>query len=400
MNLPVSEQLERIRAGAIEILPEDELERKLEYSLKSKQPLRIKYGADPSRPDLHLGHYVCLRKLKDFQELGHQVIFIVGDFTAMIGDPSGQSKTRPQLTREEVQENSKTYFEQVFKVLDPERTRVTYNSEWLSKLTAEEVIRLSSCYTVARMLERDDFEKRFREEIPISVHEFLYPIFQGYDSVVIRSDVEIGGTDQKFNFVVAREIQRAFNIEPQTILTMPLLEGTDGKRKMSKSYDNYVGINESPREIFGKIMSIPDELVLRYFEVVLRVPRDELSQLSGQMKEHPRDTKARLAREIVALFHSKEAALEAEHEFNRIFRLGEAPDEMPSFPVPEGGKTLVEIMVESGAAPSKSEARRLIGQGAVKLDGERIQEDITVQVDAPRVLKVGKRRFVKLTPRS
>ena len=399
MNTSLREQLDLIRAGAVEILPEETLREKLLNSLKDGRPLRVKYGADPSRPDLHLGHYVCLRKLKDFQELGHQVIFIVGDFTAMIGDPSGQSKTRPQLSREEVEENSKTYFEQVFKVLDPDKTEVTYNSEWLSKLTAEDVIRLSSCYTVARMLERDDFEKRFREEIPISIHEFLYPIFQGYDSVVIKADVEIGGTDQKFNFVVAREIQRACGVEPQAILTMPLLEGTDGKLKMSKSYGNYVGINESPREIFGKIMSIPDELVLRYYEVVLRVSPGELGQICREMEERPRDTKARLAREIVALFHSVADAKRAEEEFERVFRHKEAPDEMPEYGVPAEGKSLVEIMLDAGTVPSKSEARRLIGAGAVKLDGEKVTEDLNIKLSSPCVLKVGKRRFVRLVPK-
>jgi tyrosyl-tRNA synthetase len=398
MSTSVSEQFDRIRAGAVEILPEEELKGKLKDSIEDGRPLRIKYGADPSRPDLHLGHFVCLRKLKDFQDLGHQVIFIVGDFTAMIGDPSGQSKTRPQLSREEVERNSRTYFDQVFKVLDPERTQVTYNSEWLSKLTAEETIRLSSCYTVARMLERDDFEKRFKEETPISVHEFLYPIFQGYDSVVIKSDVEIGGTDQKFNFVVAREIQRAYDVIPQAILTMPLLEGTDGKLKMSKSYDNYVGISEPPREIFGKIMSIPDDLVLRYYDVVLRISGADRADISKRMEESPRETKARLALEIVSLFHTADAAREASQEFDRIFKHGEAPDKMPEFKLPRAGKGLVEILVESDTASSKSEARRLIDQGAVKLEGEKIEENRTIQVESPCVLKVGKRRFVKLIP--
>jgi tyrosyl-tRNA synthetase len=398
MSTSVSEQLDRIRAGAVEILPEEELKAKLKDSLEHRRPLRIKYGADPSRPDLHLGHFVCLKKLKDFQELGHQVIFIVGDFTAMIGDPSGQSKTRPQLSRKEVEQNSRTYFDQVFKVLDPEKTQVTYNSEWLSKLTAEETIRLSSCYTVARMLERDDFEKRFKDEIPISVHEFLYPIFQGYDSVVIKSDVEIGGTDQKFNFVVAREIQRAYDMAPQAILTMPLLEGTDGKLKMSKSYDNYVGISEPPREIFGKIMSIPDDLVLRYCDVVLRVSRTEREEISKGMQESPRETKAHLAGQIVSLFHTADAASEASREFDRIFKHGEAPDEMPEFRLPKNGKGLVEILVESDTASSKSEARRLIDQGAVRIEGEKVEENRTIQVESPCVLKVGKRRFVKLVP--
>lgn len=393
------EELKIIKRNVVDLIQEEELLIKLKRWYEEGIPLKIKYGADPSRPDLHLGHYVCLRKLKDFQNLGHRVIFIVGDFTAMIGDPSGRSKTRPRLSWEEVQVNSKTYFEQVFKVLDPELTEVRYNSEWLSKLNAKDIIELSATYTVARMLERDDFKSRFEKEIPIYIHEFLYPLLQGYDSYVLQADVEIGGTDQKFNFIVAREIQKAFGQTPQVILTLPLLEGTDGKLKMSKSYDNYIAINDPPFDMYGKVMSIPDELVIKYFKLVLYKNPQELEELSLKMREKPRDTKAQLAFEIVSLFHGAEEAKKASEEFDRIFRRKEIPSEMVKYRLKGEEKPIVDIMVEAGLCTSKSEARRLIRQKAVKLNGEVIEDETaTIKIERPAVLKVGKRRFLELIP--
>lgn len=397
MAFPIEEQLRIIRKNTVDLLPEEELIRKL----KRGTPLRVKYGADPTRPDLHLGHYVCLRKLKDFQDLGHRVIFIVGDFTAMIGDPSERSETRPRLSEEEVKENAQTYFEQVFKVLDPDRTEVVFNSKWLAPLTAKEVIELAATYTVARMLERDDFRKRFQEGNAIYIHEFLYPLFQGYDSVAIRADVEIGGTDQKFNFVVAREVQKAFGQEPQVILTLPLLEGTDGVRKMSKSYDNYIALLDPPKEMYGKVMSIPDELMPKYYRLVLWYEGEALKAVERMIREQPRDAKAKLAYEIVKLFHSEAAAREAEEEFNRVFREKQAPSEMPEFMLPPEGLPLLEILHRSGLVPSRSEGRRLIRQGAVRLEGFPITEETArIQVHSPAVLRVGKRRFLKLIPQA
>ncbi len=398
-NLSIEEELRIIKRGVAELIPEEELVEKLKRKRARGEPLRIKYGADPSRPDLHLGHYVCLRKLKELQDLGHHIIFIVGDFTAMIGDPSGRSKTRPQLSKEEVEENSRTYFEQVFRVLDREKTEVRYNSEWHEKLTARDIIKLASTYTVARMLERDDFEKRFKQEVPISIHEFLYPIFQGYDSYVIASDIEVGGTDQKFNFLIAREIQKAFGQEPQVILTLPLLEGTDGKLKMSKSYDNYIGLTEPPGEIYGKVMSIPDELVPKYFELVLAYDEEKLEEIKSLMKVDPRNTKARLAFEIVEALHSREEAEKAQREFDRIFRERGIPEEIPEFEVPPGGIDIISIIFDAGLVKSKSEARRLVRQGGVKLDGTPITDEKAVlSLDSEKILKVGKRRFLKLVP--
>jgi tyrosyl-tRNA synthetase len=393
------EQLQILKKNTVDLIREEELKERLKRWYDEGIPLRVKYGADPSRPDLHLGHYVCLKKLKDFQELGHRIIFIVGDFTAMIGDPSGRSKTRPLLTKEEVDENAKTYFEQVWKVLDPERTEITYNSKWLSSLKAEDIIKLSSTYTVARMLERDDFKNRFESETPIFIHEFLYPLLQGYDSCMVKADLELGGTDQKFNFIVAREIQREYGQAPQVIMTVPLLEGTDGKLKMSKSYDNYIAITEAPKEMYGKIMSIPDNLVLKYYKLLLYLDNDELRKIEREMEENPRDTKARLAYKIVSIFHSEREAKEAEEEFIRIFREGKLPAEVPVFQIRKG-VPLIELMVQSGLVNSKTEARRLIRQRAVKLDGEVVErEDLFIETkDLPKVLKVGKRRFLKLIP--
>lgn len=371
------------------VTPED-----LEQKLKTKKTLKVKYGADPSRPDLHLGHYVCLRKLKDFQELGHRIIFIIGDFTAMIGDPSGRNKTRPRLTEKEVKENSKTYMDQVFKVLDPEKTEVVFNSQWLSRLSSKDVIELSARYTVARMLERADFKARFESQIPISVHEFLYPLFQAYDSVYLDIDVEIGGSDQHFNFALTREVQRSFGQEPQVFITMPLIEGIDGKLKMSKSYDNAIGLTESADEMFGKIMSIPDELIQKYYRVVLRKWDKKLEKF---IKENPRDAKEELAIEITQIFHGHETAIGARDNFIKVFREKAVPDDIPVHKT-VSGRLLVEIMVEAKLASSKSEARRLITQSAVKFDNETVK-DINYTISKKGILKVGKRKFLRIEMR-
>lgn len=393
MGWKIDEVLPVIKQNVVDLIPEEELIKKL----KEKDKIIVKYGADPSRPDLHLGHYVCLKKLKDLQDLGFTVVFIVGDFTAMIGDPTGRSKTRPRLTEEEVKENSRTYFEQVFKVLDREKTIVRYNSEWLSHLTAKDIIEIASTYTVARMLERDDFAKRYRENIPISIHEFLYPLFQGYDSYVVGADIEVGGTDQVFNFLVAREIQKHFGQEPQVILTVPLLEGTDGKLKMSKSYDNYIGLTEKPEEIYGKVMSIPDTLISKYYKLVLYYDDESLKKVEKFIKEDPRGAKARLAYEIVKLLHSEEDAKRAEDHFNRVFREKKVPENIPEFELPEEGMNIVEILYQSGLVPSKSEARRLIAQKAVKINGEPLTSiDAILKKNGEKIIKVGKRKFLKI----
>ncbi len=397
-KLSIEEELRVIKKNVVDLIPEEELIAKLKRSRETGKPLRVKYGADPTRPDLHLGHYVCLKKLKDIQDLGHKIVFIIGDFTGMIGDPSGKSKARPRLSKEEVMENAKTYFEQVGKVLDIEKAEVRYNSEWLGRMTAHDVIELAATYTVSRMLERDDFSKRFKNGIPIYIHEILYPLFQGYDSYAIEADIEAGGTDQTFNFLVGREVQKAFGQEPQIILTVPLLEGTDGKNKMSKSLDNYIGITEPPNEMYGKVMSIPDELVVRYFKLVLYYDESQLKEVEKAMRENPRDTKARLAYEIVKLFHSEDAARRAAAEFDRIFRERQAPSDMPEFAVPPEGKNIVDIIYELGFARSKSEARRIVSQGGAKVDGEKVTniEAVIVPKEEGSVLKVGKRKFARL----
>lgn len=378
-----------VRARTHEVLPEEDLLRKAKRHLAGK-PIRVKLGCDPTRPDLHLGHYVVLRKLKELQEVGAEIIFIVGDFTGMIGDPSEQSETRPRLSREQIDLNAKTYFQQVYRVLDPEKTEVRGNAEWLAPLTAADIIELASCYTVARMLERDDYEKRFKAGVPIYIHEFLYPLYQGYDSYAISADIEAGGTDQKFNFLVGRAVQEHFGAEPQVILTMPLLRGTDGVKKMSKSWDNYIGITESPRDMFGKIMSISDELMPEYYTLLLDLT-PEIKRLIG---DDPREAKARLAREIVAVFHGRAESRRAEEEFNKIFREGGLPDDMPEFKLPEGGLEIVELLVRTGLAPSKSEARRLLDGGGVRFDEIRLS--VGQVISAPGILRVGKRRFLRL----
>lgn len=399
---PINEQMDLIKRGVAEIIPEEELVQKLEKSIKDGKKLKIKLGCDPTRPDLHLGHSVVLRKLAQFQQLGHQAILIIGDFTGMIGDPSGRNSSRPPLSFEEARENGKSYFEQASKILDHDKTNIVYNSEWLGKMTFEDVIKLASKYTVARMLERDDFTKRYKGGIPISMHEVLYPLAQAMDSVAIESDVELGGTDQKFNLLVGRDIQREFGLAPQVILTMPLLVGTDGVEKMSKSLDNYIGINESPKEIYGKSLSIPDELIYSYFELATDVPNENLISIKKDLSNkevNPRDIKRSLARKLVAMYHAQSLAEEAEREFDNIFVKKGLPDEIPEmeFDFSNNGIEILDLIVNVGFAPSKAEARRLVTQGGVTLDGEKITDiKMEIKIEQPAVLKVGKRNFIKL----
>lgn len=398
----LNEQMDVIRRGAVEIIPEEELVRKIERSIKENKPLNIKLGCDPSRPDLHIGHSVVLKKLAQFQNLGHQAILIVGDFTGMIGDPSGRNSTRPALTLEQTRINGESYFQQASKILDKEKTKIVYNSDWLSKMNFEDVIKLSSKYTVARMIERDDFTKRFKAGEPISVHEFLYPLAQAMDSVAIKSDVELGGTDQKFNLLVGRDIQREYGIEPQVILTMPLLVGTDGIEKMSKSLDNYIGISDPPQQIFGRTLSIPDNLIHTYFVLTTDVSEEKLTEIQNMLndeKTNPRDLKRELARTLVEMYHDSESAKTAEEEFDRIFINKGLPDEIPEFKIEESKEiNVLELIVLVNFAPSKGEARRLVTQGGVSIDGEKINDPLqTIKIKKEMILKVGKRKFVKLT---
>jgi tyrosyl-tRNA synthetase len=397
--------MDLIKYGAVEIIPEDELVKKIERSIKTGKPLKVKLGCDPTKPDLHLGHSVVLRKLRHFQELGHIAVLIIGDFTAMIGDPSGRSKTRPQLSFEETRINGQTYFEQAKKILLPERVEIRYNSEWLGKMTFEDVIRLASKYTVARMLERDDFSKRYKSGEPISIHELLYPLAQAMDSVAIEADVELGGTDQKFNLLVGRDIQREFGQEPQVIITMPLLVGTDGVEKMSKSLDNYIAFNDPPFEMYGKTMSIPDELIYDYFLLTTDLSPTEIENIKKQLNDprvNPRDLKRRLAWELVRMYHGVEEANKAQEEFDKIFVRKEIPEELEEFEIEQGdGKIrIVELLVQTGLANSKSEAKRLIQLGGVSIDGVKINDiDATVELDKSFVIKVGKRKFLKIKPK-
>lgn len=398
----VNEQMDLIKRGTFEIIPEEELVQKFEKSIKENTPLNIKLGCDPTRPDLHLGHSVVLRKLAQFQKLGHTAILIIGDFTGMIGDPSGRNSSRPPLSFDEARENGKTYFEQATKILDKEKTRIVYNSEWLGKMSFEDVIKLSSKYTIARMLERDDFTIRYKNGIPISIHEILYPLAQAMDSVAIKSDVELGGTDQKFNLLVGRDIQREFGLPPQVILTLPLLIGTDGVEKMSKSLDNYIGINETPREIYGKTLSIPDDLIYSYFELATDVSKNELQSIRQSLSNksiNPRDIKRSLARNLVELYHSKAAALEAENEFDNIFVKKGLPDQIQEFKFNPAVDEIeiLDLIVKVGFAPSKGEARRLVTQGGVTIDNKKITDiKQTVILRGTKILKVGKRNFIKL----
>lgn len=397
---PLNEQMDLIKQGAVEIIPEEELVKKLESSLKENKPLNIKLGCDPSRPDLHIGHSVVLRKLAQFQSLGHQAILIVGDFTGMIGDPSGRSATRPALTLEEARNNGESYFNQATKILDKNKTRMVYNSEWLSKMNFEDVIKLGSKYTVARMIERDDFTKRYKAGDPIGIHEFLYPLAQAMDSVAIKSDVELGGTDQKFNLLVGRDIQREQGMEPQCILTMPLILGTDGVEKMSKSYDNYIGISDSPKEIYGRTLSIPDDLIYIYYDLASDVSKDELSKIKKQLDDpnvNPRDLKRQLARIFVTMYHDKKAAKYAEEEFDKVFIKKDVPDDMPEIKFSEQEIGIVDLIMKSNFASSKGEAKRLINQGGVSIDGKKINDmSSMITIKDGIVLKVGKRKFIKL----
>lgn len=400
----VNEQMDVIKRGVVDLLPEDELVKKLERSRKENKPLIVKLGCDPSRPDLHLGHTVVLRKMRQFQDLGHQAILIVGDFTGMIGDPSGKSETRPALTLEETREHGKTYFEQASRVLDSKKVQIVYNSDWLGKMSFEDVVRLASKYTIARMLERDDFHNRYKSGEPISVHEFLYPLAQAMDSVAIKSDIELGGTDQKFNLLVGRDIQREYGQEPQVILTMPIIPGTDGKQKMSKSLDNYIGISEPANEIYGKTLSIPDALIYDYFELLTNVSTEELGNIKtalDKQTQNPRDLKRRLARELVTIYYSQEDAVKTEQEFDKVFIKKGLPDDIPEFTpnISESTMWIVKLITESGLTSSNSESKRLIKEGAVSIDGQRVSDpDTDVTLEAPFVLKVGKRRFVKIVP--
>lgn len=400
----LNEQMDLIRRGTSEIIPEEDLVRKIEKSIATGKQLTIKLGCDPSRPDLHLGHSVVLRKLRQFQDLGHQAILIVGDFTGMIGDPSGKSKTRPSLSLEETRKNGQSYFDQAKKILSDKNIRMVYNSEWLGKMSFADVIKLSSKYTVSQMLEREDFHARFNKEEPISLHEFLYPLAQAMDSVAIDSDVELGGTDQKFNLLVGRAIQREFGKEPQVILTMPILPGTDGIEKMSKSLDNYIGISDSPKDMFGKTLSIPDRLIHQYFVLATNVPNAEVEEIKKQLSDpssNPRDTKRRLAREIVTLYHSADSAMAAQDEFDRIFVKKDLPDEIEEITYGTTGSkvNILQLLAETKLAPSKSEARRLVDQGGVTINGEKISDSKSdVLLDEHKIIKVGKRKFLKIIP--
>ena len=399
-RLSIEEELEILTSNVVEIIPENGLEEKLKKAREENRPLRVKLGADPSAPDLHLGHAVVLRKLKQFQDLGHQVVFIIGDFTARIGDPSGRSETRKPLTPEQVKKNALTYQEQVGKILDISRAEIRYQEEWFGKMKLEDVLVLTSKYTLARMLERDDFAQRFKEQRPIFLHEIMYPLLQAYDSVAIKADIELGGTDQKFNLIVGREIQREYGLEPQVAMLMPILEGLDGKQKMSKSLGNYIGLTDPPNQMYGKVMSISDELIIRYFKLATELPKEEIREIKRKMKEgilNPRDAKARLAREIVKIYHGEEASIRAEEEFNRIFRNKELPEEVQEVIINEPKIWIVKLLTLVGAAKSNSEAKRLISQGAVEINGSRIEDiNMDIEIDKPFILRVGKHFFRRI----
>jgi tyrosyl-tRNA synthetase len=400
---PVDEQLAYLKKGVAEIVPEPELRAKLEKSYRTGAPLRVYLGVDPTAPDIHLGHTVVLRKLKHFQDLGHTAIFLIGDFSAMIGDPTGRSETRPPLSREEVDANAKTYLEQVFKLLDQDKTEVRYNSEWLDKLTSQEVVQLCGRYSLARMLEREDFRSRLENHQPISVHELLYPLLTAVDAVQLKSDVELGATEQKFNLLIHRAIQREYGLDGEVALTMPILVGLDGQRKMSKSLGNYVGITEPPQEMFGKIMSIPDDLMWTYYDLVTDRTPAEIAALKKSVAsgaQHPMDVKMRLGEEIIASFHGAEAARKAAENFQRVFRDRQAPAEAEVQKIPRGpAKRLVALLAELKLAPSKNEAIRLIEQGGVEIDGVRVDDarkDLDLSKPAEFLLRVGKKRFLRI----
>ena len=403
----VEKQMSVINSGAVEVIPEDEMVAKVERSISSGKPLVVKLGVDPTRPDLHIGHSVPLTKLRHFQELGHQIVLIIGDFTALIGDPSAKDETRPVLTSDEVDSNARTYVEQAAKIIDTKRARLVRNSEWLAPLTFKDIVQLTSKFTVARILERDDFSRRFKEEKPLRLHEFLYPVMQAYDSVVLNADVEIGGTDQKFNLLAGRNLQRAVSQEPQVVLTLPLLEGTDGIQKMSKSLGNDVGLTDPPTEMFGKLMSIPDDVMWKYFRLVTRFQQDQIDEMRGKVESgglNPRDAKETLAREVVEIYHGPKAAEKAADGFRRVFSQKELPEEMPveRFSISRftGGRIwVVDLLVSMGLATSNGEARRLISGGGVTIDGEKIMDpDLELapeQVDG-KVLRKGRKTFKRV----
>lgn len=397
----LEEQLPIFRRGVAEIVPEQELVEKLRRSINTGTPLRIKLGLDPTAPDIHLGHTVVLRKLRQLQDLGHQIIIIIGDFTGRIGDPTGKSETRKQLTPEQIAANARTYEHQIFRILDRYKTKMTFNSTWLAPLSFADVVKLAATTTVARMLERDDFSNRFKEGRPISVHEFFYPLMQGYDSVALHADIEFGGTDQKFNILMGRHLQEAYGQEPQIAMMMPILEGLDGVNKMSKSLGNYVGIDEEPAEMYGKIMSLPDDLMVRYYELVTDLSLAQVEAVKQGLAAgtlHPRDAKMRLAHTIVRLYHGQEAADAAQAEFIKVFREHALPEDMPVVALPSGAPIWVaRLLVEMGLAASTSEAKRAVRQGAVRLDGEKItDEDATITITDGLVCQVGKRKFARI----
>ncbi len=396
-------QLAILSSGAVDIIPADELKAKLANSIREQRPLRIKLGLDPSAPDIHLGHTVVIRKLRQFQDLGHQVQLVIGDFTGRIGDPTGRSEVRKQLTEEQIQANARTYVQQYGKILDMERTKLYFNSEWLAPLTFEDVIRLASAMTLARMLERDDFHKRYTENLPISLHEFFYPLMQGYDSVALETDIELGGTDQTFNLLVGRNLQREHGLAEQVAMTMPLLEGLDGVQKMSKSLGNYIGVNDAPEQMYGKTMSVPDELMLRYYELTTDIGPEELAELKAGLADgsvHPRDAKMRLAHKIVSMYHGPQAAAEAEQHFRTVFQQGALPEDIPEqIWVGEPTANIIDLLQEAKLVPSRSEARRMVEQGAVRVNEERVADSKQeFALGSGLVIQVGKRKFVRLIP--
>ena len=397
----LNEQMDVIRRGTVDLLPEDELVKKLEKSIKEDTPLIIKQGFDPTAPDIHLGHTVGIRKLKQFQDLGHQVVVIIGDYTAMVGDPSEKNSTRPRLTHGQVMQNAETYRQQFFKILDEPRTEIRFNGDWFKKLTFEKIMELASKFTVARMLERDDFSKRYSGQLPISIHEFFYPLMQGYDSVMIKADLEMGATEQKFNLVIGRQIQKEYGQEPQIVLTLPVLEGLDGTQRMSKSLGNYIGVDEAENEVYGKVMSIPDKLIYPYFELVTDVSLDELKNIKSQLDNvniNPRDVKKYLGRTIVRMYHGEEASKSAENAFEQVFVKKDIPDEMPEFSFEQENMRIDELLIATKTASSKNEARRLITQGGVSVNSEKIDDIFAeVNISGSKVLKVGKRKFARIT---
>jgi len=404
-QLEVERQWDIVRRGAVEIVPEDELRQKLIDAVAEGRPLKIKLGLDPSAPDIHIGHTVVLHKLRQFQELGHKVYLLIGDFTGRIGDPTGKSETRKQLSEEDVQRNARTYREQIFKILDPDKTEIVFNSEWLAPMSFADVVKLAAHITVARLLERDDFTKRYQSGQPISLHEFFYPLMQGYDSVALESDVELGGTDQKFNLLMGRHLQKEFGKPAQAVIMMPLLEGLDGVQKMSKSLGNYIGVSEESNEIYGKAMSIPDELMLKYYDLATDISNEELAALRTGLADgsvHPRDAKMRLARTLVRMYHGEEAAEAAERHFRTVFQQRELPEDIPEVPlsrdVLEQGKIrLIKLLVELGLQSSNGEARRSIEQGAVRVNERRINDiQAEVEVADGDIVQVGKRKFAKI----